>query len=137
MAHLILITRSEVGVGLHASAQPTALGYLINTTNQAVNLIEQAKSDNVFLHLDCYHMQLMEGHLAETLREQMPRLQHVQIAGVPGRHEPDVGEINYPFIFDLLDELGYQGWIGCEYRPRTTTLAGLGWASAFGIRERD
>ena len=92
-----------------------------------MNLIEQAKSDNVFLLLDCYHMQLMEGHLAETLREQMPRLQHVQIAGVPGRHEPDVGEINYPFIFDLLDELGYQGWIGCEYRPRTTTLAELGW----------
>ena len=109
------------------------LGYLINTTEQAVKLIEQANHDNVFLHLDCYHMQLMEGHLAETLRLHMPHLQHVQIAGVPGRHEPDVGEINYPFIFDLLDELGYQGWIGCEYRPRTTTLVGLGWAAAYGI----
>ncbi len=113
------------------------LGYLINTTGQAVKLIEQADSDNVFLHLDCYHMQLMEGHLAETLREQMPRLQHIQIAGVPGRHEPDVGEINYPFIFDLLDECGYSGWIGCEYRPHTTTLAGLGWAARYGISEQN
>jgi len=90
-------------------------------------------SDNLFLHLDLYHMQMLEGHLAETLRENVGLLRHVQIAGVPGRHEPSVGEINYPYLFDLLDQLGYEGWIGCEYRPLGRTLDGLGWARPYGI----
>ena len=88
-------------------------GYFLNTTTQAMSVIERVGHPNLKLQLDLYH---------------------VQIAGNPGRHEPDVGEINYPFLFDLLDELGYSGWIGCEYRPRGETRAGLGWAKPYGIR---
>ncbi|MGI9335412.1 MAG: TIM barrel protein, partial [Gammaproteobacteria bacterium] len=84
-------------------------------------------ADNTGLQFDLYHCQIMEGDLDRHLRELMPIVEHMQIAGVPGRHEPDVGEINYPFLFDLIDELGYEGWIGCEYRPRAETVAGLGW----------
>ncbi len=108
-------------------------GYFLNHTDHARRILEAVGSDNLFLHLDLYHMQMLEGHLAETLREHLPVTRHLQIAGVPGRHEPDVGEIHYPFLFDLLDELGYEGWIGCEYRPRGDTLAGLGWAAVYGI----
>jgi hydroxypyruvate isomerase len=108
-------------------------GYFLNHSHQARRIIEQVATDNLFLHLDVYHMQLTEGHLAETLHAHFDLLRHVQIAGVPGRHEPDWGEIHYPFLFELLDTLGYDGWIGCEYRPRNGTLAGLGWAAAFGI----
>jgi 2-dehydrotetronate isomerase len=75
----------------------------------------------------------MEGDLAERTKKLMPRVSHVQIAGTPGRHEPDIGEVNYPFLYDLLDELGYKGWVGCEYRPKGATLAGLGWARKYGI----
>jgi hydroxypyruvate isomerase len=108
-------------------------GYFLNHSDHARRVIETVGSDNLFLHLDIYHMQMLEGHLAETLRGNMGLLRHVQMAGVPGRHEPDVGEINYPYLFALLDELGYDGWVGCEYRPRNGTLEGLGWAAPYGI----
>lgn len=108
-------------------------GYFLNHSWQARRILDQVGSDNLFLHLDLYHMQMLEGHLAETLRANLDLLRHVQIAGVPGRHEPSIGEINYPYLFDLLDELGYTGWVGCEYRPRGTTQAGLGWARRYGI----
>jgi hydroxypyruvate isomerase len=108
-------------------------GYFLNHTDHARRVIEQVGSDNLFLHLDVYHMQLLEGHLADTLRASIGLLRHVQIAGVPGRHEPDVGEIHYPYLFALLDELRYGGWVGCEYRPRGRTGDGLGWARAYGI----
>jgi hydroxypyruvate isomerase len=75
----------------------------------------------------------MGGDLAERTRALWPLIRHFQIAGVPGRHEPDVGEINYPFLFDLIDNLGYEGWVGCEYRPHGQTLDGLGWARPYGI----
>jgi hydroxypyruvate isomerase len=108
-------------------------GYFLNHSDQARRIIEQVASDNLFLHLDVYHMQMLEGHLAETLRANVDLLRHVQIAGVPGRHEPSVGEIHYPYLFNLLDELGYDGWVGCEYRPLGKTLDGLGWAEHYGI----
>jgi len=108
-------------------------GYFLNHTEHARRMIAQVGSDNLFLHLDVYHMQMLEGNLAETLRANLDLLRHVQIAGVPGRHEPDVGEIHYPFLFDLLDQVGYEGWVGCEYRPRAGTLDGLGWARRYGI----
>jgi hydroxypyruvate isomerase len=108
-------------------------GYFLNHSEQARRIIERVGSANLFLHLDVYHIQMLEGHLAETLRANVDLLQHVQIAGVPGRHEPDVGEIHYPFLFDLLDAIGYGGWVGCEYRPRAGTQAGLGWARSYGI----
>lgn len=108
-------------------------GYFLNHTAEARAVIEEVGSDNLFLHLDVYHMQMLEGHLAESLRDNLHVLRHVQIAGVPGRHEPSVGEINFPFLFDLLDELGYPGWVGCEYRPANGTWEGLGWAARYGI----
>ena len=108
-------------------------GYYLNTTTQAMRVIDAVGHPNLKLQLDLYHVQIMEGDLAHRIRALAGRYPHVQIAGNPGRHEPDVGEINYPFLFDLLDELGYSGWIGCEYRPKGETRAGLGWARRYGI----
>ena len=108
-------------------------GYFLNYTDQAMSFINRVERPNLKLQLDLYHVQRMQGDLATTIREQAGHYPHVQIAGNPGRHEPDVGEINYPFLFDLLDEIGYQGWIGCEYRPKGDTVAGLGWAKRYGI----
>ena len=108
-------------------------GYFLNHTDHARRILDEVGSPNLLLHLDFYHMQMLEGHLAETIRENIGLLRHVQIAGVPGRHEPAIGEINYPYLFDLLDELGYLGWVGCEYRPQVDTWTGLSWAAGYGI----
>ena len=107
--------------------------YFLNTTTQAMTIIEHVGLPNLKLQLDLYHLQIMEGDLAHRIRVLAGYYPHVQIAGNPGRHEPDVGEINYPFLFGLFDELGYSGWIGCEYRPKGETKAGLGWAKRYGI----
>jgi hydroxypyruvate isomerase len=109
-------------------------GFFLNRVDQARRIMDRVAHDNLFLHLDLYHQQIMQGNLAQTLRENISVIQHIQFAGVPGRHEPNIGEINYPFLFDLIDELGYRGWVGCEYRPRSTTEAGLQWAEPYGIR---
>jgi len=111
-------------------------GYFLNTTSQAMAVIEEVARPNLQLQLDLYHVQIMEGDLAHRIRALAGRYPHIQIAGNPGRHEPDIGEINYPFLFDLLDEIGYAGWIGCEYRPQGETAAGLGWAARYGIGGR-
>jgi len=92
-------------------------GYFLNHTEQALRIIERVGSDNLFLHLDVYHMQLTEGRLTQTLTDCIGLLRHVQIAGVPGRHEPDIGEINYPHLFTVLDELGYAGWWAASTVP--------------------
>jgi hydroxypyruvate isomerase len=102
-------------------------GYFLTGTRQAAAIIAESGADNLFLQYDIYHMQRMEGDLADTIREHLPLIRHIQLADVPGRHEPGTGEINFPFLFKLLDELGYAGWIGCEYIPRAGTLEGLGW----------
>jgi hydroxypyruvate isomerase len=102
-------------------------GYFLTGTRQAAGVIADCGADNLFLQYDIYHMQRMEGDLAETIRAHLPLIRHVQLADVPGRHEPGTGEINFPFLFRLLDELGYDGWIGCEYVPLGDTAAGLGW----------
>ena len=108
-------------------------GYFLNYTGEALRIIERVGRPNLKLQFDLYHVQIMEGDLATKVRALAGQYPHVQIAGNPGRHEPDVGEIHYPYLFDLLDEIGYQGWIGCEYRPKGETLAGLGWAKKYGI----
>jgi 2-dehydrotetronate isomerase len=108
-------------------------GYFLNYTGQAMRIIEAVGRPNLQLQLDLYHVQIMEGDLATRMRAIAGHYPHVQIAGNPGRHEPDIGEINYPYLFELFDELGYAGWIGCEYRPRGDTVAGLGWANGYGI----
>jgi hydroxypyruvate isomerase len=102
-------------------------GFFLNRTAQAMRLVSEVRSDNLFVQYDIYHMQIMEGDLARTIEKYLPRIAHVQLADNPGRHEPGTGEINYPFLFKHLDAIGYRGWIGCEYKPRTTTLEGLSW----------
>ena len=92
-------------------------GYLLNTQAEAHAIREEVGAANLKVQMDFYHCQIVEGDLAEKFRKWQPHIGHVQIAGVPGRHEPDVGEIHYPYLFRLLDELRYDGWIGCEYRP--------------------
>jgi len=106
-------------------------GFYLNRTEQAVGIIGEVGSDNLFLQYDIYHMQVMEGDLAPTIERQFARIAHIQLADHPGRHEPGTGEINYPFLFGFIDGLGYQGWIGCEYRPKATTVEGLGWLKPY------
>ena len=101
--------------------------YFLTGSAQAEAVIAECAVENLFLQYDIYHMQRMEGELANTIRHLFPLIRHVQLADNPGRHEPGTGEINFPFLFALLDELGYQGWIGCEYHPRGDTVGGLGW----------
>jgi hydroxypyruvate isomerase len=102
-------------------------GFYLNRTAQALALIAEVGSDNLFVQYDLYHAQRMEGELIATLQTQLAHIAHIQLADNPGRHEPGTGEINYPNVFQALDRLGYRGWIGCEYKPATTTEAGLGW----------
>lgn len=105
-------------------------GYLINTSAQGLAIIDVVGSDNLFLQYDIYHMQRMEGELANTISTNLARIPHMQLADNPGRHEPGSGEINYEFLFDFIDSIGYEGWIGCEYAPAESTEAGLGWLAA-------
>jgi hydroxypyruvate isomerase len=102
-------------------------GFFLNYTAQADALINEVGSDNLYIQYDIYHAQRMEGELAASVQKYLPRIAHMQLADNPGRHEPGTGEINYAFLFRHLDAVGYTGWIGCEYKPRTTTVAGLGW----------
>jgi hydroxypyruvate isomerase len=108
-------------------------GYFLNHQSQAVALLDALGAPNAGLQMDFYHCQIMDGDLATHLRANFSYIRHVQIAGVPERHEPDIGEVNYAYLLDLLDQLGYDGWVGCEYRPAGDTLAGLGWARPYGI----
>ncbi|MCC5884482.1 MAG: hydroxypyruvate isomerase [Halomonas sp.] len=102
-------------------------GFFLNRTEQALAIFDEVGSRNLKLQYDIYHMQIMEGDLAPTIEKHLDRIAHVQLADNPGRHEPGTGEIHYPFLFAHLDRLGYDGWIGCEYKPKTTTKEGLGW----------
>ena len=108
-------------------------GYWLDSVERGFSLISAVDRSNVKLQYDIYHAQIMAGDLARTLEANIGRIGHVQIADNPGRHEPGSGEINYPFLFALLDRLGYDGWVGCEYKPLTTTEAGLGWLPHAGI----
>ena len=106
-------------------------GFYLNYSGQALSIIEEVGSDNLWLQCDVYHMQIMEGDLIPTMEAVWGSIGHIQIADNPGRHEPGTGEINYPNVFSAIDEMGYDGWIGCEYIPLTTTEEGLGWADAY------
>lgn len=105
-------------------------GYCVSRSAQALALLDEVGADNAYLQYDLYHAQRMEGELAATLQRHLPRIAHLQVADNPGRHEPGSGEINYAFIFALLDRIGYAGWVGCEYRPAGRTVDGLGWRQA-------
>jgi hydroxypyruvate isomerase len=111
------------------------LGFYLTRSGQALEIIDEVGSDNLFLQYDIYHMQIMEGDLARTIEANLSRIAHMQLADNPGRNEPGTGEINYPFLFAHIDRIGYRGWIGCEYKPKTTTEAGLGWLRPYLGRE--
>jgi hydroxypyruvate isomerase len=102
-------------------------GFYLNYSRQAFDIMHYANVPNLLFQYDVYHMQIMEGDLAPTVERNLAKIGHMQIAGTPGRHEPNTGEINYPFLFGFFDRIGYKGWIGCEYRPATKTEDGLGW----------
>ena len=106
-------------------------GFYVCRTDQALSILDAVGADNLFVQYDIYHAQRMEGELAATIAQHLPRIGHMQLADNPGRHEPGTGEINFTFLFEHLDRLGYSGWIGCEYKPTTTTAAGLGWVKPF------
>ncbi|HSE00320.1 MAG TPA: hydroxypyruvate isomerase [Burkholderiales bacterium] len=102
-------------------------GFFLCYSKQALDIITAVGSDNLFLQFDLYHAQVMEGDLARSIEANLKLIPHMQLADNPGRNEPGTGEINYPFLFAHMDRLGYSGWVGCEYKPKTTTDAGLGW----------
>jgi hydroxypyruvate isomerase len=104
-------------------------GYFLNTQAEGHAIRKEIGEPNLKVQMDFYHAQITEGDLTMTLRNNFEGVGHIQIASVPARHEPDEGEVNYPHLFRLLDELGYAGWVGCEYRPRGKTEDGLGWFS--------
>ncbi|CAN7173248.1 TIM barrel protein [Acidovorax sp. LjRoot66] len=103
--------------------------YFLNRQDHAHELLDAAQMDNLKVQMDLYHCQIVEGDVASKLRRYLPtgRVSHLQVAGVPERQEPDRGELHYPYLFDLIDSLGYAGWVGCEYRPAAGTSEGLGW----------
>jgi 2-dehydrotetronate isomerase len=111
-------------------------GYFLNTTVEAAAILNEVGRDNVKLQLDLYHCQITEGDLTIHIRDLVGSYAHVQIAGVPDRHEPDHGEVNFEYVLSVLDEVGYAGWVGCEYRPAAATGAGLGWTQRWGIKPR-
>ena len=102
-------------------------GFFLNRQDQAQAICKEVGATNLKVQFDCYHCQIVEGDLATTLRRDFDCIGHIQIAGVPDRHEPDQGEVNYPYLFELMDHLGYDGWVGCEYRPKADTSMGLQW----------
>lgn len=108
-------------------------GFFLSRQAQAMAVLEEVNQPSLRLQFDLYHCQIMDGDLIKHLERQFDWIGHVQIAGVPQRHEPDVGEVHYPAIFDRLEALGYGGWVGCEYRPAAGTREGLGWGREHGL----
>ncbi len=106
-------------------------GFFLCNTAQAIDIVKAVGSDNLFVQYDIYHMQIMEGDLSATIEKHLQLIPHMQLADTPGRHEPGTGEINYTFLLGHIDKLGYQGWIGCEYKPAAKTTDGLGWTQPY------
>ncbi|MFG1360838.1 hydroxypyruvate isomerase [Xanthobacter pseudotagetidis] len=106
-------------------------GFHLTNTRQTLAVLDEVGADDAFFQYDIYHMQVMEGDLTPTLRANIARIRHIQLADNPGRNEPGTGEISYPFLFEAIDAMGYDGWIGAEYKPRTITDEGLGWFAPY------
>jgi hydroxypyruvate isomerase len=134
IANLRFAAAALAGAGIRLLIEPLNTrdtpGFFLQTTRQALELMREVNSPNLFLQYDCYHMQIMEGDLANTIAGHLERIAHVQFADAPGRHEPGTGEIDFTSIFSLLDRIGYTGWMGAEYTPLGRTEDGLGWFSA-------
>ena len=108
-------------------------GYFLNTEAQGAAIVEAIGKDRLGLQFDLYHVQITEGDITKRMEQFMPVIDHMQIADVPARNEPGTGEIGWEFVLRRIDELGYMGWVGCEYRPAGDTVAGLGWRQRFGV----
>ena len=132
--NLRFAARALAGEGLRLLVEPINTfdmpGFFVNRTAQCVALLDEVDAPNAIVQYDAYHAQRMEGELAGTLARFLPRIAHVQVADNPGRHEPGTGEIRFEFLFAELERLGYDGWIGCEYRPAGRTELGLDWLPA-------
>ena len=131
LENLAYATAQAAKVGVTVLLEPINTrdmpGFFLNRQDQAQAICKEVGASNLKVQFDCYHCQIVEGDLATKLRRDFDGIGHIQIAGVPDRHEPDLGEVNYPYLFELIDQLGYDGWVGCEYRPRGNTSAGLQW----------
>ena len=131
VANLKRAAKLDAAAGLRLAIEPInpidMPGYFLNRQDQAHDIVREIGAPYLGVQMDFYHCQMVEGGLARRFEAGKANIVHIQIAGVPGRNEPDTCEIAYPFLFDLIDRSGYRGWIGCEYRPRTTTREGLGW----------
>ena len=106
-------------------------GYWLHNTKEAIEIIKEVNNSNLLLQYDIYHMQIMEGNIINTISNNLNMIGHMQLADNPGRHEPGTGELNYPVIFEKLDQMGYKGWIGCEYVPIEDSIPGLVWANSY------
>ena len=135
VANLRFAAEKTRAAGIRLVTEPVnnrdVAGFYLTRSKQALEIMDEVGSDNLWLQYDIYHMQIMEGDLARTIEANLARINHMQLADNPGRHEPGTGEINYPFLFDRIDRIGYQGWIGCEYNPKAGTVEGLGWAKPY------
>ena len=133
LSNLRWAAQSAADVGIDIMLEPInhrdMPGYYLQTQDQAHSLVQTVAAPNLKVQMDLYHCQITEGDVAMKLRQYLPtgRVGHIQIAGVPERHEPDLGELNYRYLFEVLEMLGYEGWVGCEYRPRAGTSEGLRW----------
>ncbi len=130
--------KEGIGVLIEPLNSDDVPGYMIGNTPEALSVIAAASHGNLFLQYDLYHGAMNAEDILAVLRDNLGHIRHMQVAGVPGRNEPDdqdekVGGIDYPALFQAIDDLGYDGWIGCEYRPRAGTAEGLGWARPYGI----
>ena len=138
VGNLRFAARELEGAGIKLLVEPINTfdipGFYLSRTDQTLALFDEIGERNLWLQYDIYHMQRSEGELAATIAKHLDRIPHVQLADNPGRNEPGTGEINYDFLFRRLDELGYEGWVGCEYKPKTTTLEGLGWFARAAAR---
>ncbi len=122
-----------IGILIEPINQRDVPEYFLSNVDQAASIIEEIGTPNLKMMFDCYHIQIMQGDLIKRLEAHLPMIGHVQIAGVPGRNEPDTGEIAYPWLLGALDKLGYTGFVGAEYVPLDTTQAGLGWLEAYSV----
>jgi 2-dehydrotetronate isomerase len=137
VANLKRAAKMAAGYGIDVIIEPINTrdipGYFLNTTGEARSIIHEVAEPNLGLQFDLYHRQIMEGDVAMAIREFGPLARHYQIASPPDRGEPDDGEMNYAYLFKLIDETGFKGWVGCEYRPRKDTVEGLKWVKALGV----
>jgi len=125
------LKREGIDLLIEPLSSRTVKNYFLGGSAQAIAVLDELGADNAFLQYDFFHLQMLEGNLAEKAERLLARIGHMQVADAPGRHEPGSGEINFEFLFKHVDAIGYAGWIGCEYNPARDTLDGLKWAKPY------